>query len=946
MAADLEFRIGAELTEIKAALAGLRKDFGSLGQAANQAGGNAAFSGLERGAGRALGMVGRLVAGIASVAGVIKLISAADELNTINARLRLVTESTEQFNAAQQALFDLSQRTRSGLGETVKLYAQIANATKDAKVGQQVLLDVVETVNQAVQLSGSGAAASEAALVQLGQGLASGTLRGEELNSILEQTPALADAIAKGMGITRGELRKYGEDGKITAQQVIEALQKQKDEVAAQFAQLPLTVGQSITLIKNAGLQLLGTFDQASGGTAGLAVVLKRFADFLSSDEVAGAIAQFGEISKQAFGLAGEALEGLLTIGDFVLTGLGDSFRTQFGSALNEVEGLSDGLFKLPRTGKEVVDLVIRAFKELPANLKALVRVIVVETAASFDRIVSNAVLVKEALLAIFNDDTIAAARARAAQRDAAINRARDETIAGILAQRDAEIGAIEAVAKATVAAREKARNFKGSTSPGKFTTTITDAQKREAEQIRKALLEEEEKTLKDSTQRALGILGELFEDAKVTAGDYYRSREAIELASLDRSIAIERERQKAGGAEAVKAAAEIDRLEAAKGDVQRKTLRERAAEERKVEQDLAQARAQQLEGEGRTAEAARIRLEAQFRDLLAKLQAEGNTAGVKLIRNLIDTGVAKAQFDEIKAQFDRVTQELQQRQQALASQRDTGALAPATAEQQTREARAEALRQLQELNRQMQELAASTNNPEIVQGAAAAGAALRQMAVDSATGWEAATISLRASLANMQASFQQATANAGVDALTNFFTDIASGAKTGKEALRDFVVSFAQSMAQIAARALATFLVLQLLDAIYPGLGRATAATMAAGAGDNSASVFHSGGMVRRGAGPQRKVPAWAFAGAPRFHGGGMVGLKPDEVPAILQTGERVLSRQDVAAGAGQRQGVRIVNAVDPGVIQDAMSSAAGERVILNVIERNAGTVRQRLAG
>jgi tape measure domain-containing protein len=255
VAADVEIRIGAELTEIKGALAALRRDLGSVGQAAQQAGGRNALSGLESGARNAVGAIGRLVGSFAALATAIKLIGAADELNTLNSRLKLVTSSNEEFARAQAKVFDLAQRTRTSLGETISLYTRIAQATKDAGVGQETLLGVVETINQAVQLSGASTQAAEAALIQLGQGLASGALRGEELNSVLEQTPALADAIAKGLGKTRGELRQLGQDGKLTAEQVLKALQSQREEVARQFATLPLTVGQSVTLLKNAGLQ-------------------------------------------------------------------------------------------------------------------------------------------------------------------------------------------------------------------------------------------------------------------------------------------------------------------------------------------------------------------------------------------------------------------------------------------------------------------------------------------------------------------------------------------------------------------------------------------------------------------------------------------------------------------------------------------------------------------
>jgi hypothetical protein len=100
VAADVQIRIGAELTEIKGALAALRRDLGTVGQAAQQAGSANALGGLQQGARQALGAVGRLVGGFAALATTIKLISTADELNTLNARLKLVTGSNEEFASA------------------------------------------------------------------------------------------------------------------------------------------------------------------------------------------------------------------------------------------------------------------------------------------------------------------------------------------------------------------------------------------------------------------------------------------------------------------------------------------------------------------------------------------------------------------------------------------------------------------------------------------------------------------------------------------------------------------------------------------------------------------------------------------------------------------------------------------------------------------------------
>lgn len=914
MASDLEFRIGAELSEIKGALAGLKKDFASVGQAAQQAGNGQAFRGVETGARNALGAVDRLVAGFVTLAGAIKLIGAADELNTLNARIRLVTNSTEEYNRAQVALFDLAQRTRSSLGGTVDLYTRIAQSTKDSKVGQEVLLGVVETINQAVQLSGASAQAAEAALIQLGQGLGSGTLRGEELNSVLEQTPALADAIAKGMGITRGELRKYGEEGKITAEQVIKALQVQRDTVAQQFAQLPLTVGQSVTLLKNAGLQLVGAFDQTTSATSGVASVIKDLADFIASDQVIGAVIEFSATWSNAFrGLATDVQDAVRIV----------------ESATANITGDGAGLF----------EFLARAFRELPVNVRAAVKIATVEVAAFVDSTIAGFRGVAEYIRAVFDPNkTVASVRTALLRTQAAIEQARQESIDEALRERQTSIDDAAKARKDAEARRRQGRNATGSTSTGTFKTTQTDEQKRKAEALRKAELDAQEKLLKDASQRELGILQDLYQDGQIAAASYFEARERIELEALGRSLDIERRRLAGASdpAERTKALAEIELLERQKGDIQRKRVIDSAREQREIEKQVEQLRAQDLENQGQTAAATRIRLQAQYADLLKKLGADSE--GARLIQRLIDTGVSKAQFDEIKRQAEAVIVELERRRGRIAGLVDTGAITPQQGREQDQAAQVDAAARLAPVNEQLQQLASTLKDPGLVQAANDLGDAIANIGREPVTGLQAAVVGLRKSLDDMQQTFAQSAVNAGADALTNFFTDLATGSKSAGDALKDFIRGFAVSMATLAARALATVIVLKALEA-YTGIPASTLASLA----NVGANIKHAGGMA--GTGPTRQVPALAFAGAPRFHNGsGVLGLKSDEIPAILQTGERVQSRAEVAAMQSGGGGTRIVNVIDPNLVQDYMTSAAGERTIVNVIQRNAGAVRQSL--
>ncbi|EMF0715597.1 tape measure protein, partial [Acinetobacter baumannii] len=125
------------------------------------------------------------------------------------------------------------------------------------------------------------AEAADAALVQFGQALASGTLRGEELNSVMEQTPALAKAIAQGMGITVGELRSVAAEGKITSQEIVKALRNVQDEVDALFAKTDITIGQSLTLLNNEITKFVGEAGKGSGAAQVLAGSVQTLASNL-----------------------------------------------------------------------------------------------------------------------------------------------------------------------------------------------------------------------------------------------------------------------------------------------------------------------------------------------------------------------------------------------------------------------------------------------------------------------------------------------------------------------------------------------------------------------------------------------------------------------------------------------------------------------------------------
>ena len=149
----------------------------------------------------------------------------ADQFRNLEARIKLATGEGPQFQAAFAGVQQIALRTNTALDETGALFARLVSAGREAgqsaQAAQQNALDLAETINQAIQLSGASADASKAAVTQLIQGLQGGVLRGEEFNSVMEQAPRLAQALANGLGVTTGELRKMAEQGALTSDVVM-----------------------------------------------------------------------------------------------------------------------------------------------------------------------------------------------------------------------------------------------------------------------------------------------------------------------------------------------------------------------------------------------------------------------------------------------------------------------------------------------------------------------------------------------------------------------------------------------------------------------------------------------------------------------------------------------------------------------------------------------------
>lgn len=229
------------------------------------------------------GTMGRLVGPLAAFAGISfsihSYIAMSDQLKTIEGQIKNVVKSGKETKRVEEEIYAMAGRSRQSYAESANLFTSVARNASELGKSTDDILKFTEDVSNAMLLGGGSAASQQAALIQLGQALGSGTLRGDELNSIMEQAPKLAETIAKGMGTTIGSLRKLGSEGKLTAKDVFDAVRKQSDSLKKDLGNMPWTVAQASSRIRDSVAQLFFAIENKFGFGDKMARVIATIAD-------------------------------------------------------------------------------------------------------------------------------------------------------------------------------------------------------------------------------------------------------------------------------------------------------------------------------------------------------------------------------------------------------------------------------------------------------------------------------------------------------------------------------------------------------------------------------------------------------------------------------------------------------------------------------------------
>lgn len=335
----------------------------------------------------------------------------ADSYKNLEARVRLALGVNGDLAAAVQGVGRVAMDTYSNLDATSELYGRLVASSKELNITNTDALGITKTINQSIQVGGASAQASEASVRQLVQALQSGVLRGDEFNSIMEQAPRLAKALADGLGVPVGALRGMAEAGEITSARVVKALKGQADAVNKEFSTLPLTTGRALENLNTQWTLFIGNLTGGAQQSGVVAQGINALAQNL--DTLANVAARGGAVLTAAL-----AIQGVAAL---------RTFATEMATTGKAATLMSLELSKVPK----VISITVAAvgfevgfqIGEMLYENSELARKLGVGITAFMQNTISDLILLKDAAAAVFTSDTIDAAferyRVRGREMDA-----------------------------------------------------------------------------------------------------------------------------------------------------------------------------------------------------------------------------------------------------------------------------------------------------------------------------------------------------------------------------------------------------------------------------------------------------------------------------------------------------------------------------------------------
>lgn len=277
------YEVGMDVKGLKAGATTANKTLDNLESSLNKTtgelnkldkGARNAGSGMKNAGGAASGLKTSMsmLAGAISVSLIIewgkRFLEVADNMTQLQARIARLSTDAKTANETFSSLANIASTTGASLSDTTKLWETLTSSLKEAGATNAQVLNLTDTLQKIGRIGGSSTEEMANALRQFGQSIASGTIRAEEFNSILEQMPELARQIAAGLGISMGELRARMLDGKLTAEDALNAIQDRTSVVNAEFAKLPRSISQATGSLETSFAKMIASINDATGASS------------------------------------------------------------------------------------------------------------------------------------------------------------------------------------------------------------------------------------------------------------------------------------------------------------------------------------------------------------------------------------------------------------------------------------------------------------------------------------------------------------------------------------------------------------------------------------------------------------------------------------------------------------------------------------------------------
>jgi len=606
---ELQLRIQADLKAALEELKRFKNGLDSQSDSARRAQG--AMGGLA-------GSVKTLVGAWATLATVKTIIRIADDYGQMAARIKLATDSTEEYQYVQDRLLQSTKNTYRSLKEAQELYIQTADALRSLNYSTSDALDVSESLSLLFVTNATSAERASSAINAFSKSLQTGKVDAQSWQSLLLATPTLVDAIAESTGKSAQDIRQLGASGKLALTDLTEGLRKSLEANNQAAESMKTSVADGFTRVGTAASTLIGTLDEGTGATDLLAKKLTQLADWLGSGALAESLLSTFDLWQIAFEQTSDALSDLQA-------DLGD----------------------LGEAGNDAIAFISKALKDLPRNVKTMTEIITVKAAALIDRRVSAEKSAIKAIVGFYKDGTKGLKKAWAdfQREQAAIGEAR--------------FGSIEA-------------------SLGEHENAETEYEKRKRQREeerakRKAEYDQRQQALADARNkpRILNTGGAGDEGEQKRQDELERYVQGLEkqaaLLGKNKEEVLAYEIAEKGLTGTLK-----ERANAAQALL--------AAEHQKQQDDRnartnADLQAQLLRAQGQETEAALAELRTRIAQQKNAFAEAGNQAGIAFLDKLLPIGEAKIRLEAIQREMNAVLERQRSAEQANQTQRDAGTI-------------------------------------------------------------------------------------------------------------------------------------------------------------------------------------------------------------------------------------------------------------------------------